>query len=354
MPIRPVSWLGGENYLKLIRAGVQQIQENSQVKLVKEYPRLRKILTQKRLYKFSSIFLKLLDLFRANGGINLTWAVSPTSRYILRWIPDFQDLIYPEFFSPDEREQRKTSINKSILHGHALYFSSEDSRTIFIQNYGDVSNVQGIVRFASSQYLESEETLPQSKIDCADCIKYGFFYMPNQWWKHKNHLLTIKAFLAYRDKGGKKHLVLTGTEYDYRYPDLAREIRSSISEHLEIHPLGVVSRQYQKELFKTADLLIQPSICEGWSTTIEEGLYFGVPILASNINVNMEQLEGCKDAFFFDPSSLDDLALKLNFKIYKIESDALNLRRAMREQRFKNDLKRVIESTYKFISEEKT
>jgi glycosyltransferase involved in cell wall biosynthesis len=217
-----------------------------------------------------------------------------------------------------------------------------------------VSNVQGIVRFASSQYLESEETLSQFKIDCKDCIEHGFFYMPNQWWKHKNHLLTIKAFLAYRDKGGKKHLVLTGTEYDYRYPDLAREIRSSISEHSEIHSLGVVSRQHQKELFKTADLLIQPSICEGWSTTIEEGLYFGVPILASNINVNMEQLEGCEDAIFFDPSSFEDLALKLNYKIYKIESNALNLRREMREQRFKNDLQKVIESTYKFISEEKT
>ena len=323
------------------------------MKLVKEFPRMRSIFTAVHLNNFFSKFSLLLDFIRANKGINLPWAVSPKSKYVLRWIPDCQDLVYPEFFSPEECENRKLHVANSIRDGHALYFSSEDSRSTFVRHYGELGNIQGIVRFAANIDLDSDRKSKLSRINCLGCIEHGYIYMPNQWWKHKNHLLTIKSYLAYRNNGGKRHLVFTGTEFDNRFPRYAQEIRSKIKEHIEIHPLGVVDREHQVELFQKADLLLQPSLFEGWSTTIEEGLFFGVPILASNIQVNMEQLTGCNDALFFDSLSSEDLSLKLNCRIIKISEDELNLRRVARKRRFESDLEKVITSANRFLSKKK-
>ena len=345
-----MNWIGGENYLNLIRTGVEQIQDNSQVKLAREFPRLRSIIMAVPLKYLFRKFSPLLDFVRANKGINFPWAVSPKSKSVLRWIPDCQDLVHPEFFTREENENRKLHVAKSIRDGHALYFSSEDSRSTFVRHYGELGNIQGIVRFAANIDLDSVRKSKLSRIDCLGCIEQGYIYMPNQWWKHKNHLLTIKSYIAYRNNGGERHLVLTGTEFDYRFPSFAQEIRSHIKEVIEIHPLGVVDREHQVELFEKADLLLQPSLFEGWSTTIEEGLFFGVPILASNIQVNMEQLEGCNDAMFFDPLSSEDLALKLNCRITKINEDELRLRRLTRKRRFESDLEKVITSANRFLS----
>jgi glycosyltransferase involved in cell wall biosynthesis len=42
--------------------------------------------------------------------------------------------------------------------------------------------------------------------------------------------------------------------------------------------------------------MFQPSLYEGWSTTIEEAIYLGTPIVASDLQVHKEQLEGIDNA----------------------------------------------------------
>jgi len=42
---------------------------------------------------------------------------------------------------------------------------------------------------------------------------------------------------------------------------------------------------------KYAKAIIQPSLFEGWSTVIEDAKSLQVPVIAANLNVNVEQLE---------------------------------------------------------------
>jgi glycosyltransferase involved in cell wall biosynthesis len=350
IPIRPVSWIGGENYLQIIRLGIKQIRPNSAMTLVGDirlFGRLHRIPLIRKIIVIISL---AVDLARGNAGINFPWAVSPNSKKVLRWIPDCQDLVFPDYFTQEECEERRIGVHKSILRNHAFYFSSQDSKRTFIRHYGNLENIQGVVRFVAKMALIEPVEENNTKLVHLEFLNTPFIYMPNQWWKHKNHLMVIEAFQKYRANGGSRHLVLTGTESDYRNPGLALEIRLKIADNPYVHALGVVSRSEQMELFLRCDFVLQPSLFEGWSTTIEESLYLGVPILASNIEVNIEQLQDCEDSETFDPNSIDELARKLNMSFKKLSQNDLLKRRELRKLRFYSDLDQVLASSHEFLS----
>jgi glycosyltransferase involved in cell wall biosynthesis len=55
-----------------------------------------------------------------------------------------------------------------------------------------------------------------------------------------------------------------------------------------------------------AQAVIQPSLFEGWSTVIEDAISLQVPVIASNLPVNIEQLG--TDGKYFDPLNPEELA----------------------------------------------
>ena len=60
---------------------------------------------------------------------------------------------------------------------------------------------------------------------------------------------------------------------------------------------------------KKAEGIIQPSLFEGWSTVVEDAKAMNQTVVASNLNVHIEQLD-C-NAIFFDPNNVKSLAEKL-------------------------------------------
>lgn len=349
LPSRPASWLGGENYLQSIAFALQDSGLHQESRLSRGID-FRRLFKEFPNFGFIFYFLSYLtDFVRANQGINIPWAVSPHSKRVLRWVPDCQDLVMPEFFSDEQRRQRKLSIQKAVERGHAFYFSSEDSRRTFIKHYGDIENIQGIVRFIPTMGFSDEVPGTHNKFLVNGDPNIRYMYMPNQWWKHKNHVLVFEAFAKYRRGGGRRHLILSGTESDERDPNFAATIRNLANKIPSVHTLGVVSRQTQMELFYGCDVLLQPSLFEGWSTSIEEALYLGTPIIASDIDVNVEQLHNCADAVFFQKNSSDDLAVKMTHELLKIDDDKLRNRRFERKLRFQEDLKAVLNQTSTFF-----
>jgi len=57
---------------------------------------------------------------------------------------------------------------------------------------------------------------------------------------------------------------------------------------------------------KHSQAVIQPSLFEGWSTVIEDAMSLQVPVIASNIPVNIEQLG--EKGKYFNPHNEDELA----------------------------------------------
>jgi glycosyltransferase involved in cell wall biosynthesis len=132
-----------------------------------------------------------------------------------------------------------------------------------------------------------------------DIIK--FLYL-GQIENHKGILILIEAFKELLKDGRKAELHIAG---DGALLDDVKSITSGI-KNIKIY--GKVNREELPDLFSKTDVTVVPSLCyENSPTVIFESLYFGVPVLASNIEGIAELIEEGKNGLTFkavDKSSL--------------------------------------------------
>jgi hypothetical protein len=132
----------------------------------------------------------------------------------------------------------------------------------------------------------------------------------NQFYKHKNHIVVLKALTKIKEKGIKDiHIVMTGKMEHYNDPEFIMRLREEIAlNQLEpyLSMLDVIPRQDQLGLMKHAKAVIQPSLFEGWSTVIEDAKSLQVRVIASDIDIHREQLED--RGYYFDPHNENELA----------------------------------------------
>jgi glycosyltransferase involved in cell wall biosynthesis len=156
----------------------------------------------------------------------------------------------------------------------------------------DVSDYDG------ARWIAEEYKLPEH-----------FFYLPNQFWKHKNHRVVIEALHLLKQQGHEIIVAATGKPDDYWHRDHYEMLRSLVASYgLEdnFRFLGMVPRQHVFALMRTCAALVNPSLFEGWSSTVEEAKSLGVPMLLSNLGVHVEQAE--ESAQYFAPHAPDQLA----------------------------------------------
>jgi glycosyltransferase involved in cell wall biosynthesis len=141
--------------------------------------------------------------------------------------------------------------------------------------------------------LEPEDYSPDA---AAVCRKLGlperFVYLPNQLYVHKRHDTAFEAVLRLRERGIRVPLVCTGASQDYRSDDHIVQLFAYLKQHRlddQVTMLGVLDRRDQLQIFRQAALVLQPSMSEGWSTTVEDARSLGKRLLLSDIDVHKEQ-----------------------------------------------------------------
>ncbi len=104
-------------------------------------------------------------------------------------------------------------------------------------------------------------------------------------------------------------MVCSGPMGDYRNKNhvggLLEYIRINGLEN-NIRLLGLISRTELFYFFRNCISVLNPSLFEGWSTTVEEAKSLGKNMILSNINVHLEQEPS--NSLFFDPFNAEELA----------------------------------------------
>jgi glycosyltransferase involved in cell wall biosynthesis len=136
-----------------------------------------------------------------------------------------------------------------------------------------------------------------------------YFLVSNQFHKHKNHKVLLLTLAKLKEMGIRKHIAFTGkfpgaTDSPY-LAELHRIIEDNRLQD-QVTMLGVISRNDQLQIMKHSQAVLQPSLFEGWSTVIEDAKSLQVPVIASDLKVNIEQLR--KDGVYFSPNNPDELA----------------------------------------------
>ena len=75
--------------------------------------------------------------------------------------------------------------------------------------------------------------------------------------------------------------------------------------------LGIRDRTYIYDHLKDYNLLVHPSIFEGFGLTIVEAMAAKIPVLVSNIDGPMEVINNGKWGWFFEPDNVHDCAKKI-------------------------------------------
>ena len=80
-----------------------------------------------------------------------------------------------------------------------------------------------------------------------------------------------------------------------------RKVRSVAKSKTNVHYLGYQTRQNTISLIRGSDLLVQPSLMEGISSTLLEAMGCGTCILASNVGGNTEIIDNNKTGVLIEP-----------------------------------------------------
>jgi glycosyltransferase involved in cell wall biosynthesis len=227
----------------------------------------------------------------------------------INWVPDFQYLHYPNLWTSNQLSYVKKLHKEWIAKSDLIVVSSYAAKNDLLSQYKNYADKVKVLHFVSQP--QNKLTLFDDNFDAEKLgIKGDFFYLPNQFWSHKNHITVFKAINLLKKKGLEILLVTTGSHNDYRdggehFKNLLKYVKDN---HLENNVLflGLVSYSNVFSLMKHSLSIINPSYFEGWSSTVEESKSIDKTIILSDIEVHREQ--NPTKGIYFNPDDENELA----------------------------------------------
>ena len=286
------------------------------------YPYLKKYIVKKNFWK--RLLRKILDVLAPKLSYNIStiklnplddvffpWCTGQHANRLIMWRPDFQDKHFPQYFEKTDIKRRDKEILYTCKRNIPIIFSSNDSRNDFYNYFPELRNsITYVVHFAAA--LPDFENIDIELLKRKFHINKKYLLCTNQFWRHKNHLFLFKSYIKAVKNGLDLQLVCTGKLEDYRNPHYIEEINNFLLENnanKDILTLGLIDKKELLCLMQHSYAVIQPSLFEGWNTTVEECKALNKFIFLSDLSVHREQID--KNVCFFNPNDEEDLKNKL-------------------------------------------
>lgn len=325
-------WMGGIIYILNLIKTLDFLEEDEKPEIILFYkPELRKFVDEINYpffkaieWKFPTVYKGFLKSWLSRKNVfvhdiirqyNLDGVYplhdypvkTKTSTKLVCWYADLQHEYYPEFFSRRKIMERTMRIKFILKNSDYLVVSSkavaDDFNKFFRLRKGMKMNIFHFVTVVNDVSLDIIEIRKKYN------LPEKYFMISNQFHKHKNHKILLKSLALIKDKDPRIHMAMTGRFPDATHSPYMQELHSLIDKYnLKrcISFLGIIPRDEQLLLMKHSQAVIQPSLFEGWSTVIEDAISLQVPVIASNLNVNIEQLGDTGK--YFDPDRPEELA----------------------------------------------
>ena len=235
----------------------------------------------------------------------------------ISWIPDFQHVYYPENFTLKNRVFKYINTLFSAKTSSKIILSSKDAEK-------DLKKILPIEYKKTIVHPYVFDLPPQKKIISFKklFLKYkipkNYFFIPNQFWKHKNHDLIVETLKNLKNLKNKDiNIVLTGFSFDHRHKNYFKELNEKIDKYnirSNYIYLGVIPYLHVMSLMFHSIAIINPSKFEGCSSSVEQAKSMGKKVILSNIDIHKEQ--NPNKGYYFNPNNPIDLKKKL-IKVYK-------------------------------------
>ena len=229
------------------------------------------------------------------------------------WQPDFQEYNSLKYISFKRRMFRKFNIFLFANHSSCVLLSSYTVKN-------ELKKINSQAYKKSNVLRPTFSNLPNNSYKSLNYLKKkykiedNYFFLPNHFWTHKNHIIVLKSLINLKKENKLKNIkiICTGLFNDYRNPKHKDKIIKIIKDNnLENNfiILGIVSEQDLMSLMKFSIAVINPSKSEGWSSTVEQAKSLGKFVLLSNLRVHKEQ--NPRRSFFFRVNDVFGLSKKI-------------------------------------------
>ena len=242
------------------------------------------------------------------------------------WVPDLQHAFLPEFFSSHEISARNLEFGRALKECDLVLVSSNSAKHDLLRHFGRSPAKVAVLQFVPDMPLENLQ-VPLAKLEVMYEFNEPYFFLPNQFWIHKNHRVVIRALAELKRQGHSTPLILlTGNQRDHRFPGhfdaLMDEVKTlGIEDRFRV--LGVVPYAHLLSLMWHSIAVVNPSLFEGWSTTVEEAKAMNKIVVLSDIPVHREQAP--ERSMYFEPHDFQALAANLMAATAQSNTNAMNL-----------------------------
>ena len=210
----------------------------------------------------------------------------------------------------------KKTTGKKVLSLHGIY--SQQITELHGKIYSSISK-----NYEEKALNWADSVTAVSKEACEYYSKFGFNvrYVPNAVDLDNFPKKSIKKFenqIIYAGRLSKEKGIDTLLEVAENLPTKynllivgigpdEKKIRNVVNSKTNVHYLGYKSKEDTISLIRGSDLLVQPSIMEGISSTLLEAMGCGTCIIASNVGGNTEILDNDKTGILIEPNNAEKL-----------------------------------------------
>lgn len=244
-----------------------------------------------------------VDLFH----MTTTPVVVPTRIPQLVTVHDLASVHYPEHYPWRNRVWKRRALQYAI-DSNAVFLSDSfatkqdlinmlgiEASRIFIVHLG-----VDLERFSLDFSQES-----QAFVEKRYSLKQPFILFVGALSPRKNPERIVQAFISLRQRGYSHRLVFVGANGWGVDHDVLSEMIVSAELEGQIDFLGYVPEEHLPIIYQLAELLLYPSLYEGFGFPILEAMACGTPVITSNIS-SMPELAG-DAALLVDPYSVDEI-----------------------------------------------
>jgi len=219
---------------------------------------------------------------------------------------DIQEYHYPEYFTASQKLHRKINNINAINESDHIIVSFDHIKNDLVKYFDVKENKISICPppFAEDWFL-SDKITPEETLNNKYELSKRFLLYPAATWKHKNHINLINAVAKLIEKGLDIELICTGNKTAY-HQTIEEEIKKLNLEG-NAKFLGIVPEEDLIGLYKTASLVVIPTLYEAGSGPLYEAMRYSSPVICSNVTSLPETMGN--DNFIFDPNRIDEMVL---------------------------------------------
>ena len=219
---------------------------------------------------------------------------------------DMQHEFFPENFAPQELRRRRGAYRASVAAAARVIAISAHVKGTLVDVYGVDPEKIDVVYFGSGpEFRPVDDPARVAAARRRHGLDRPFLYYPAASWPHKDHVTLLRALRLLLDRGRfDGELVLTG---------VAREASGLVQAEIErlglrdrVRLLGYLPPGELPELYAAAEMLVFPSLFEGFGLPLVEAMACGCPVVCTDATSLPEIAGGA--ALLFEPGSPEALA----------------------------------------------